>query len=58
MKKEITILTALVRVHKVSYHCPHCGEFTEYETDGLPPKEECHKCLKPLKFIVNYLEDK
>lgn len=34
----------------VMYVCPLCKEKTEYETDSLPVKQECHKCLEPLKY--------
>ena len=54
MKK--TNLIAWVRVSKVAYTCPHCKITVAYETDGLPPKDQCHDCLKPLKFNVIYLE--
>lgn len=55
-KTKKTTLFAVVQIRGLKYICPHCKEVIWYETDGLPPKEECHKCLKPLKFKVVYLQ--
>ena len=46
-----TTLYITSSIVRVSYSCPHCDEYIGYETDSLPVKEECHKCLQPLKFI-------
>lgn len=52
--KKCTI-TARIKVSNIAYVCPWCLEFIDYQTDGLPPKNQCHKCLKPLKFDVIYI---
>lgn len=51
-----TNLYAEAKICRVTYVCPHCHERVDYETDGLPPKGECHKCLKPIKFNVILLD--
>lgn len=42
------------KIETLTYICPHCEQFVSYETDGLPPKGQCHKCLQPLKFKPVY----
>lgn len=49
-----TPLHVQIVVSSVSYDCPECGETTSYQTDGLPPKNQCHKCLKKIKFVPVY----
>lgn len=55
VKTKKTNLYAYIQIRRVAYICPRCKEGVGYDTDGLPPKEQCHKCLKPLKFKVIYL---
>ncbi len=52
MSEKNTTLTVKTKIYSVAYTCPHCKERTEYDTNSLPPKYECHKCLKPLKFEI------
>lgn len=54
MKTPIYVTT---KVSAVRYQCPHCEQITNYQTDGLPIAEECHKCLKPLKWEIVILAD-
>ncbi|MEA2036720.1 MAG: hypothetical protein U9O94_04390 [Nanoarchaeota archaeon] len=49
-----TKLYAKTKIYEVSYLCPHCKQDTHYQTDGIP-KGECHKCLKKIEFIPEYL---
>jgi len=37
------------KVTQIQYTCPYCCEVICYNTDGLPPKSQCHKCLKNFK---------
>lgn len=47
-----TTLYAYIQIRYVTYICHWCKEGIGYATDGLPPTEKCHKCLKPLKFKI------
>lgn len=51
MKTKVYVTS---EISHICYTCPHCKETISYDTDGLPAKEQCHKCLKKLTFEYIY----
>jgi len=54
LKKQVrrTPLYAYMKIWRIGYFCPYCLQDVVYETDGLPPKSECAKCLAKINFKV------
>jgi uncharacterized protein (DUF983 family) len=51
MERKETTMFVTTKVEHIEYRCPYCNELISYDTDLMPTKEQCHKCLHDLESI-------
>ncbi len=51
---KTAIVHVQTQIRGIRYICSECGQTISYETDGLPPKEQCHSCLTLIHFTYEY----